>query len=392
MTTTPPTTTRDPAAQASRARTIEANQAAWDYWRWHANQAAAWTTPYLTSRGLPDLEHGYAPAGWTRLTPTLRKRGFTDHELLTAGLTRRTTSGTLIDVFRDRLMLPIRDEHDAIIGFTARRNPALDADPEARAPKYLNTATTAAFDKSRTWYGLDRAAATRLASGEGTVVVVEGALDAEAVRTQAGPWVPVAACGTAITPRHLHALASINPNALRHAVLALDPDTAGQAATRRLWDQLTPDVAALIRCAALPNDPAQMLQGQHGSDLRHALTNSPRYVETLVDEHLAALAPTFQEQHLQLARLADIVARLDPYTLGELTDRLASGYRAIPTADLTLPDVVAAFVNAHEHVGRAARTWTSMARGGDSRGVGPPTPPTARAGTPHRRAATGVER
>lgn len=390
---TTPTQAGGASAAATSARIIETNEAAYSYWRWHATQPDAWTAPYLAGRGLPELEHGRAPVGWTRLIAAMRKRGFTEADLLDAGLARRGSTGGLIDCFRDRLVLPIRDQTNAIIGFTARRNPVLDSDPAVRAPKYLNTTATVAFDKSRTWYGLDRAAVARLTSGEKTVVVVEGALDAEAVRTLGGPWVPLAACGTAVTAAHADALSSINPRAWRGAVIALDPDAAGAAATQHLWGQLAPDAAAEIRCVTLPGDPAQLIQDGHGGRVADALADAPRYVEALVDAHLDSLPPTFGEQHLALIGLAEAVARLDAYTLGELTDRLASGYQARPAAYLTLPDVVGAFIEAHEHHRHAQRRQTPPpARGPVVRGAGPPSPSIARVVTGLRRDESRIER
>src|SRR5690606_39644660 len=110
-------------------------------------------------------------------------------------------AGGVCDVFRDRLVLPYRDNTGAIIGFTARRNPATDGARDAPA-KYLNTTTTLAFDKSRDLYGIDPAAVRRIQAGA-RVVFVEGALDVEAIRRTGSPVVPLSGCGTALTVTHL---------------------------------------------------------------------------------------------------------------------------------------------------------------------------------------------
>lgn len=132
-------------------RLVAANDAAWRFWRWHAARPGEWTSAYLAQRGLRGLAAGLAPAGWSRLAPTLRRRGFTDDELVAAGLAVRATNGAVGDAFRDRLVLPIRDDQDQIIGFTARRNPATDGDDEAPA-KYINTTSTPVYDKSAALY------------------------------------------------------------------------------------------------------------------------------------------------------------------------------------------------------------------------------------------------
>ncbi len=132
-------------------RLVAANDAAWRFWRWHAARPGEWTSAYLAQRGLRGLAAGLAPAGWSRLAPTLRRRGFTDDELVAAGLAVRATNGAVGDAFRDRLVLPIRDDQDQIIGFTARRNPATDGDDEPPA-KYINTTSTPVYDKSAALY------------------------------------------------------------------------------------------------------------------------------------------------------------------------------------------------------------------------------------------------
>src|SRR6202034_2086953 len=95
---------------------------------------------------------GDSPSAWDELTKLLRARGFTEDELTKAGLSRRTTRGGLIDMFRGRLMWPIRDLTGETIAFGARK---LNADDDG--PKYLNTPETAIFKKSHVLYGADLA-------------------------------------------------------------------------------------------------------------------------------------------------------------------------------------------------------------------------------------------
>ena len=386
-----------PASCISRQRVIEINARAWRYWCWRAHQPGAWTRDYLAHRGLPHLDAGHAPRGWDRARRALNRSGFTDDELLAAGLLRRTSSGTLIDTFRDRLVLPIRDGDDAIIGFTARRHPVLDSDPDTRAPKYLNTTTTPAFDKSRVLYGLDRNATATLDTGEGRAVIVEGALDAEAVRSLHGPLVTVAPCGTAFTSGHVQVLANIHAWTLGEAVITFDPDAAGQTATRRLWEVLPAAVAAQIHAARLPVDPAQMVQDGRADELARLLASAPRYIDLLVDDHLEHLAPTVEEQLTALQCLAVRVARLDAYTLGEVVERLSDGYRSDPRAWLAPPSVVEAFINAHEARARGSRSGigdrprTALSARGGGMDVGP-SPPRASVRPPSHRSAPAAER
>src|SRR5690606_14813075 len=95
---------------------------------------------------------GFAPDGWDVLTRHLRQRGFTDRELITAGLARPARSGSTIDRFRRRLLWPIRDITGDVIGFGARK--LFDEDD---GPKYLNTPETPIYKKSHVLYGIDQA-------------------------------------------------------------------------------------------------------------------------------------------------------------------------------------------------------------------------------------------
>src|SRR5262249_13315756 len=123
-----------------RRRLIEAHQQAQDFYRERMlHDSAQLARAFLAERGflLASAERfgvGFAPAAWDELTRHLRARGFTDDELTKAGLARRSSRGTLIDMFRGRLLWPIRDLTGETIAFGARK-----LDPNDDGPKYLNT-------------------------------------------------------------------------------------------------------------------------------------------------------------------------------------------------------------------------------------------------------------
>ncbi len=164
---------------------------------------------------------GYAPSGWTLMLDHLKTLDYTEAEIIEVGLAlKNEQTGRVYDRFRNRLMIPIRDERGRVIGFGAR---ALAAEDN---PKYLNSPQTPLFDKSRTLFGLD-AAKTSIRETE-VAVIVEGYMDAIQAH-QAGFKNVVAQMGTAMTETQLRLLT----RSAKKIILALDSDAAGQNATRR---------------------------------------------------------------------------------------------------------------------------------------------------------------
>lgn len=180
---------------------------------------------YLHHRGLSDstLEAfgvGLAPAGWEGGTTFFRSKGYTDAELQEAGLAQERESGGLRDRFHNRITIPIRDASGKLCGFGARV-----VDPNDQ-PKFINSPQSPLFDKGRMLYGLDRASRAIRAASE--AVLVEGYLDVMAAH-QAGFENVISPMGTSITEGQLRLLKRL----AKRIVLALDPDSAGNAATLR---------------------------------------------------------------------------------------------------------------------------------------------------------------
>lgn len=180
---------------------------------------------YLTGRGLqPDtLEEfgiGYAPKGWEALQGFLVEKGYQLDQLEQAGLIIERDSGGTYDRFRNRIMIPIRDQRGRMLGFGARIFDPTDQ------PKFMNSPQTALFDKGRTLYGLD--AAGRAIRAAEQAVVVEGYMDVIALH-QAGYENVVSPMGTALTAEQFRLLKRFS----RSIVLAMDADVAGDRATLR---------------------------------------------------------------------------------------------------------------------------------------------------------------
>jgi DNA primase len=180
---------------------------------------------YLQKRGLKDetIERfglGYAPSSFEATSAYLYRKGYSEEDLLQAGLLSQRDGGGAYDRFRNRVTFPIRDVTGKLTGFGAR---ILDPND---IPKFLNSPQTILFDKGRTLYGLDQA--RKAIRAQDQVVIVEGYLDVIALH-QEGFQNSVSPMGTALTEAQLHLLKRFT----RRIVLALDPDAAGEKATLR---------------------------------------------------------------------------------------------------------------------------------------------------------------
>lgn len=186
---------------------------------------AAHARTHLVNRGLGDkavemFQLGYALESWDAGLNYFTGKGYVQQDLLDAGLIIVKEDGKVFDRFRDRLMIPVRDERGRMTGFQAR---ALKAEA---LPKFMNSPQTALFDKGRTLFGLSLA--RKPIRDAGGAVVVEGNLDVIAAH-QAGFANVVSSQGTALTE---HQLRLLKKHAKR-ILLALDADEAGDAATLR---------------------------------------------------------------------------------------------------------------------------------------------------------------
>jgi DNA primase len=197
---------------------------------------------------------GFAPDSWDALTRHLRHKGFTDQELVTAGLAKQARSGTLIDRFRRRLLWPIRDLAGDVIGFGARK---LFEDDDG--PKYLNTPETLLYKKSHLLYGIERA--KREIAKQGRAVVVEGYTDVMACHL-AGVPTAVATCGTAFGADHIGVLRRLlmdTDSLTGEIIFTFDGDAAGQKAALRAFEDDQRFVAQTFIAVSPDNmDPCEL--------------------------------------------------------------------------------------------------------------------------------------
>lgn len=185
----------------------------------------AWA--YLTRRGVQDktiaeFRLGYAPAAWDTLVKGLEKKGHAPDRIAAAGLAVVSDKGRgHYDRFRDRVMIPLRDERGGVVGFTGRIMP--DSPEAERTGKYVNTPETKVYHKRRVIFALDRARPHIKAAD--FAVLVEGNMDAIASH-EAGVKNVVAVSGTAFTEEQIDLL----KRSCSRIALAFDADVAGQNA------------------------------------------------------------------------------------------------------------------------------------------------------------------
>ncbi|MFM8927003.1 MAG: DNA primase [Rhodoluna sp.] len=219
----------------NRARLLAANEAAAKFFAENLTSTEAQTArEFLTARNFVNTaaEHfgfGYAPNSWTALSENLKAQGFTEEELIKVDL-MIAKEGKRYDKFRGRLIWPIRDATNAVVGFGARK--IYEDDPLA---KYVNTGETPVYHKSQVLYGLDLAKKEIVQNRQ--VVVVEGYTDVMACHL-AGIKTAVATCGTAFGDDHIRKINQLFGSSDQPAevIFTFDPDAAGQKAAMRAFE------------------------------------------------------------------------------------------------------------------------------------------------------------
>lgn len=232
---------------------------------------------YLYKRGI-DLDFirqfqiGLASKSHSLLRKTLHGKYISDETMAEAGLITPSKDGDWRDFFHDRITFPIRDASGSVIGFSARKYKE-----DTFGGKYINTAETPLFKKSKVLFGLNYSR-KRMAK-ERKAIIVEGQVDALRL-IYSGFNLTVAGQGTAFGEGHAKELVKLGVNLV---YLALDPDTAGQEATIKIGDIFQKE-GIDVRVVQLQagSDPDSFLRDHGAEAFLKLLEESKDYLTFLV--------------------------------------------------------------------------------------------------------------
>ena len=326
------------ANAAEREGLLKVHEAAAAYFRQQlASPGGARIRAQIADRGVTQatsdaLGLGYAPNARDGLKHDLMKQGFSQALLLRAGLLVQRDDGSVVDRFRNRLMIPICRDTGSVIAFGGR---AVDPDQQ---PKYLNSPETPIYSKSRTLYGLHLSKAA-IRQG-GFAVLVEGYFDFAQVY-QAGVQAVVASCGTALTPQQAQQLRRFSGK----VVLNFDPDAAGQGAAAKSCEMLVAE-GFEVNVAILPpgEDPDTFVRTQGRAGYAERLRQSIPYLEYLLDRVAAGHNLNTDEGRVKfLGEILPIASRIPDATMRDrFAERMA--FRARVTDEVVRAEIRRAVV------------------------------------------------
>ncbi|MFZ4125787.1 MAG: DNA primase [Rickettsiales bacterium] len=258
----------------------------------------------LNQETLAKFRMGYAPADRDALSKAMREKGITQAQLIEAGLLINVEDKTPYSRFRRRLIFPIRDRKSKVVAFGGR---VLPGEPNAEAPKYLNSPETPLFHKGRMLFNLDFARRSAIASGE--LTVCEGYMDV-IVLAQAGIEHAVAPLGTAVTPEQLQLCWQL----VGEPVMCLDGDSAGARAMTRVYDLALPLLVPgkTLRFAQLPQgeDPDSLIRIQGVDAMLEVLKRAEPLSEVLWNQVMGQEARTPEAKAQQEAQLMQRITQI----------------------------------------------------------------------------------
>lgn len=231
---------------------------------------------YLENRGLSQkiinrFGIGFASDSWEETKNFLKSKNFLEKEIYENGLIIKTKKGNFIDKFRNRIIFPIFNIKNEIIGFGGR---VID---NKSIPKYLNSPETIVFNKRYNLYALNF---VKKYSNKDYVIVVEGYMDVVSLN-QYGIYNVVASLGTALTIEQVKLLKRY----YKKVILCYDMDEAGVKATNRAIEILNSEklnikVLTLNDC----KDPDEYIRKKGISKFNYRLENSITDIEFFIEQ------------------------------------------------------------------------------------------------------------
>ncbi len=267
---------------------------------------------------------GYAPNKYTELYNELKSE-FSNEVLEKAGLILKGKNNDWIDRFRNRIIIPIRNENGDYVAFGAR---AID---DGQNPKYLNSSDSLIYNKSKILFGLYHAK-NAIAEQDG-VILMEGYFDVISAQAH-GVKNCVGVCGTALTPEHIKLISRYTKS--RRIYLSFDTDTAGQNATKKGANIIRESFKGLgsikqydegylgktndrysceIRVVCPPNgkDPDEFIRTNGGGEFLSCVKDAPLLIdfilEGIIKKRNSALTP--QEKAEIVKEAIDVLKEID---------------------------------------------------------------------------------
>lgn len=329
----------NPQAASQRDKIVDANLWAAHYFQSNlAGNAGKAAREYLTSRGvhaatIERFQIGCAETQWTALATAAGKKGISAETLVSVGLVKSRSDGSVYDVFRNRLIFPIVDSSDRVIAFGGRILPSAapeqntpgQTDTDQEGPKYLNSPETALFSKRETLYALNLARQPLIRKQ--LAVVVEGYMDVVGCH-QAGVENVVATLGTAMTEQHINLLRRF----CNRVALVFDSDEAGRRAADRAIELLL-RYPVDVRIAHVPDgkDPCDFCMTHGGEAFEKIIADAKDSLEYAWEKMYTAFQASdslagkqrASEALMRLVAPAILNASVDPIRRGLLQKNIA---------------------------------------------------------------------
>ena len=269
---------------------------------------------------------GYASKSWDALSKQMLSKGIKEEILIKSGLARKNKDNKLFDVFRDRLMFPIKDRKGRVVGFGGR---VMNPDDQ---PKYLNTGETPVFQKSRELYGLYEALEFRKDLKE--IFVVEGYMDSIAMYEH-GMTNSVATLGIATNRFHIQKLLQI----VNEIVFCFDGDDAGRGAAWGALKNVLPSVTdgTEIKFLFLPEgeDPASLLEKDSVESFKEMSKQANLLSEYFIERLTQVSEVTSLEKKASLAfKAMELLATMQESSIKKLLESEVSKVTGLDTKDL----------------------------------------------------------